>query len=76
MKILKMVWMCIKDFGDEAIVCNISIPEEYRGIGLSKLIYQSVSNLINKPIVNSLKYKDKLGIHYVQSQSGGMYMEK
>jgi len=50
---------------EDAYVGDIKIPEEFKGIGLAKHIYQATSDLIGKPIIDSTKRGQE------QSERGG-----
>lgn len=63
--------MTLQIFNDgKAIVGNISLPSEFQGQGLAKHIYQATSDLINKPIINSLDKVKEMGPYYGQSEAG------
>jgi hypothetical protein len=48
--------LTIVDKGDDVVVGNIFLPEELRGKGLTKKIYQAVADHTGKPLVSSSKY--------------------
>lgn len=48
--------LTIVDKGDDTVVGNIFLPEELRGKGLTKKIYQAVADHTGKPLVSSAKY--------------------
>lgn len=70
--------MVVQIFPDinEAIVGNIFLPEEVRGKGLTKYIYQAVADKLDIPIVNSLSRRDRLGVYYNQSEAGSRIWKK
>jgi len=60
----------IRDMGSEIVVNFIQLPIEIRGIGIASEILQKIANITGKPVVNSMKYKEKLGPKYTQTEDG------
>ena len=60
----------IRDMGNEVIVQYAQLPAELRGHGFASKIYQAISDATGKPVVDSLKYANKLGKNYSQTDDG------